>query len=423
MRYRERYDTTSADTFDLQTFCYKPAFPGTFTTVSYTDSLTYDVMCDENHPLFKQRSAEGEIIFGDMLQEEIHGTIVKPIYAEFQWDATYDDNLTFRNGKHFGLNDQLSDILKVTPHYRLDDAYWDSWYDQFSSERAVAVTQAWANVDESEMLAWASIGEMPETLAWLASLYRRGIGVLALTKVRKLRLAKKRLAGMSAVEYADALANFWLEFRYAMRPLVFEMEQLVEALQNKTKPPRRTARGYHDVEQEDSLETTIDLGNNYSVDRSGTLRRESTYRAGVLYNISTLHDNWMEILGLDKPLESIYELTKMSFVLDWFFNVGDLLSSYTTSANLTPLVSWVTEEHLWTHHSFYSGMIQDTSGNPDYDCVIRTPCDGEVYFTHRVKVRKQEPDKPVLPHIKINLDWAKVVDLAAIARSIYRAFK
>jgi hypothetical protein len=301
-----------------------------------------------------------------------------------------------------------------------DTTAMDAFLEGFQSEREIAITAAWADVDQSEMLAYASIGELPETIRWVADCFRRLIKVLALFRARKVKLALKRQF-LKPVQMADALASFWLEMRYAVRPLMFEMEQLIASIQAETRPKRFTARGFHEVfdVSETSHEENIVHSKEYVTDTCVT-SRSSSYRAGVLYEIGINEGNWIEVFGLDKPLESIYELTKLSFVLDWFLNVGNLLGSWTVSSNLTPRGSWLTENHTITKVITGSGSRQNRANHT----VTGEATDyGITKETHILKRRTISPDKPVYPHIDINLNVAKLVDLAAIARSIYRGIR
>lgn len=423
MRYRERTNHITGETFDLWGFCYlnahTPLCPVSDVTETYNDTFTYEAMWDVETPNFKQLSAAGEIINSKMVREEI-SAYVEPTFVNAVYECSWKPEDNFKSGYV-----QITDLLLNQGLLELTE--WEQAVDDkllaYQSERNVAIAQAWANVDESELLAWASIGEMPETYRWLVSLYRRGIKVLALFKGKKLRMQlRKDLGKMSPVEYADAISNFWLELRYALRPLLFEMEQLITALDSSSKPPRRTARGFYDIETNSDTTERVDTGARQSLERRARLKRESIYRAGILYEISDTDVNWVEVLGLDKPLESIWELTKLSFLIDWFLNVGDIISSHTTSVNLTPLASWIVEDHTFKTTYDYSGYERDQTGQ-NFQITSMIPTYGLQEATHRLVRRSIDLDKPWLPSIKINLDWAKIVDLAAIARSFYRAFK
>lgn len=420
MRERTRTDNEVPSTLSRQGYCWittgNPLCPVTDKVDSYTKSRDYEAMFDVNNLDFAKLSAEGKIICSPMYQEK------------YTWklDPTHGSIIWYQNG----IPSERSSIswvtdLPITPILKRDDpgsAISDFLY-PYESERSIALTKAWANVDESELLALASMGELPETLEWIVSLYRRGIGICKLFKAKRVKLAITQAVGnKDSISYADDVLNFWMEFRYAVRPLIFEMEQIIAAIESQAKPLRHTARGFHSVEESDTTtEEQYHANSTYSNTVALTVSRESNYRAGVLYQIGLTHNNWTEILGFDKPLESIYELTKLSFVLDWFFNVGDLLSSFTTSSNLTPLASWCVEDHVFKTMRGSTDINIHNISSP-YSYSLESSYYGTLVETHHVKRRVISPSRAWYPSIKINLDWKKVVDLAAIARSIYRAF-
>lgn len=413
MRYRERTNSSSAGVFYRGKYCADSGCPNT-KTVTFTGMNTHEAMLDENHSNFKRLSAEGEVFFSPMYQEYLLN-LVEPTYWTMLWD----------DGTYTGETGYDSEIFNCVPKTPIltnssSASAMDAFLSPYESERNVAIAQAWANVDISELAGLASLGELPETLRWIASLYRRGIGILSMFKARSLKMRLKRDFGrMSAKDYADALSDFWLEFRYAVRPLIFEMEQVINALESEGYEPRRTARGFHDVE-DTSIETGTWALATYTMDWEQKTTRESVYRAGVLYSIDGLTAGLTELLGLDQPLEAVWELTKMSFIMDWFLNVGDVLSAHTISGDLTPLGSWIVEEHVFKVKKTYSEVV---SSDTEHTLDSSRSEFGSQESTHVVKRRLVGVEPPYIPSISVNLDWAKVVDLAAIARSIYRAFK
>jgi len=398
---------------------YPPCPQGTI-TFEYTKSEQFLAMVDVVTPDYAKRSAAGEIINSPMATEEI-SILRSP--GLFRHDSGQKSDWISQNVH--GYHEILAGVDCTRLLTSAEDGFTNvtDFLLPFQSEREIAITSAHANIDESEMLALATIGELPETLRWFASVIRRLITVLAMFKAKRVRLMLKR---MSTKQRADAILDFWMECRYAIRPLMFEAQQIAEVMNRETKPMRKTARGYHEVTNID--EQTVVGSPTYTgspsifpIDVVTKTTRKSTYRAGVLYEIGLASgtDEWIAILGVDKPLESIYELTKLSFAVDWIFNLGDVLASWTPNRHLTPQTSWIVEEH---------NLVTVTS-MANY-APIATPT---VWFNllqtvypwtrteHRLLVRTPCPPIPVFPHVKINLDAAKVVDLVVIARNIYRA--
>jgi len=423
MRYRERINTESENHYD-HTFCCKESItslaekcPGSvLNEFNYVSSRSYEAMEDVVTPNFKKESALGHIVNSPMLSENLEYRQTALTFVE---DWAHPPN-TYETGYGFAFSRLPFTPLLLSP---VRVAELDALFRPFASERDLCVTQAWANVDESEMLALASLGELPETVAWLASLYKRAATLFKRFKDKRNGIERKKRK-MTNKQYLDSRSNFWLELRYAVRPLIFEAAQIAAILEGLTGGQQRnTARGFYESSSDD---TSSPFSVGMTPDRSAscveTVQRTSNYRAGVLYTYDLSKAGWANTLGLDKPIESLWELTKLSFMLDWFFNLGDVISSFTPSAQLSPLTSWITEEHTFTTECVYSDyQVEDgiewthlgvTTENAGYERLVR-----------KIKRRTISPSRSPFPHISINLDWAKCLDLAAIARTIYRGLK
>lgn len=229
-------------------------------------------------------------------------------------------------------------------------------------------------------------------------------------------LNKMSSDGMSTV---DSLSNLWLEYRYAMRPLVFEMTQAITALgASVAKGTRQTARGYDEDFTTSSGTWTIDNGLTAVTTGSYYKATRLSFRAGVLYDIEQDINGILALWGFDQPWETIWELTPFSFIVDWFFNIGDIISGWSEQASLRALGSWVTIREdtvttakalsfeINTHPLLASGSIMAQQG-------ILTD---QTIYTQRVP----SPSRPIIPTLNLKLDVSKLIDLATIGRGLYR---
>lgn len=418
LRFRSRGSDSTTDTVSFNDLCYiyggTPVCPGESSDYNWEDAVWSEAMVDVDTPNFKALQANGNLIFSPMWKENF-----------FQTRGVTSTNWRFtRSSPSQQILSEIGGAVGNAGGEQMltstDTSALDSFLAQYDSERDVAITAAWANVDESEMLALASLVELPETLRFIGSVLRRLVTLLGYFRTKKLKLAAKRLLKRPRA-YTDEMLNFWMELRYAVRPLAFELEQVINVLEfDGVKQHRHTARGFHSVNDVDaSYVYGLPLGESLTVscDAYVTESRSSNYRAGVLYAISLEAGDVLSVLGLNKPLASIWEVTKLSFVLDWMFNVGDLIASWEPSVHLTPLGSWCTEEHTLKRVS--SHMDASYSGAWETDELLSASY-GKKVVTHRIERRVISPDKPVYPQLRINLDAAKIVDLVAIARQIYR---
>lgn len=417
MRFRTRGVTTESATIVVPNYCWvyggSPLCPVPGYNLVYDSSAQHASILDETIPNFYKRMKAGEVFFNTMYSESYEMTQT-PTYVWYQFDKT---GQRITNTVRASCGD--ASVYRLLTSDSSGSAV-DTLLAPYSGERDVAVTAAWANVDVSESMLLASLGELPETIQFVASNMNRLIKVLALFKQKKLKLYLKR-SFMKPSQWNDAIANFWLEMRYAVRPIAFEVEQYATTFSaDRDVNPRLTARGYHKVVEnlyDQSYDKSTSSATNH-VTEHFVQTRFSNYRAGVLYHVALNRLGLAQLLGLDQPLEAVWELTRLSFVIDWLLNIGDLIASWTPNAALTPLGSWCTEEHKWVttyQHSdmHYTGTFTATKLSESY---------GNKVIVYRLKRRIVDPYRPVLPHVRLNLDVAKVVDLVAIARSIYRSF-
>lgn len=377
--------------------------------VTYNSARNYRSMQDVVTENFKRRQAEGEVILNAMYLEDLQSTYT-PI--TFTRDGVYNNSTTVKG-----------EGIIPYPNTTLDQPRgWNNFFvdlEPYESERDIAIAKAWANVDESELLALATLGELPETVSWIASIYRRAINIIRLFRKKAIKRSLARIAKDGKV--LDSLQSFWLEFRYALRPLVFEMHQALAALKKKIKEKtRNTARGFNFHNSRST--STSEEGENLVCRFSETVTSSHNYRAGVLYVIEDDINGILSVWGLNQPLDAVWELTPFSFIIDWFFNIGDIISSWSYNPNLSPLGSWVTEEHLILKQTICTfATTHVSSGLYEFDY---TYTDFGNHTTRRVyKRRIPNPSRPILPSVKINLDFGKLIDLAAIGRQLFGSIK
>ena len=303
-------------------------------------------------------------------------------------------------------------------------AFVDSICDPFSDESSIAQTQAWANIDVSEIQGLASLGELPETVKMLID---------ALKSAMKLTIAMKRgdlaTIAKSAKKVGftvDGLSDLWLGYRYGIRPLITDIKNLLSAASaDLEKGQRFTARGKKKFEEKSTIKdlTTGRFQYNCNLGLKYTEIRENSriFRAGVLVMIDRSINQAAAIWGLDSPIEAAWELIPFSFIVDWFTNIGDVIGALVLNPSLTPLSSWVTEtisssvvrEATGVYDMTYSGCWQTSKSAYAKDPLCRTTS----YYT--VKRRVPLAERYSLPSLNVRLNVAKLTDLALIARKIF----
>jgi hypothetical protein len=123
--------------------------------------------------------------------------------------------------------------------------------------------------------------------------------------------------------------NNFLEFHFGWKPLLKDIHDGLEVL---VDPVKSFACERASVFEQVELKGSITSGSTFTWGSRGVAFakqgcRVKTFRPGPT---QTLHQ-W----GLDNPLLIAWELVPFSFVIDWFVNVGDVLSSLTDFAGMT----------------------------------------------------------------------------------------
>lgn len=125
---------------------------------------------------------------------------------------------------------------------------------------------------------------------------------------------------------AKNVSATWLEYHFGWEPLVKDIYNAIDVLQNPYQPVRVVGRAK-------ASRTTDDSGtrNRWYVDT------QSTFGWRISADLSVSNPNLYRAnqLGLVNPASIAWELVPFSFVVDWFLPVGAFLDSYTAFMGLS----------------------------------------------------------------------------------------
>jgi hypothetical protein len=202
----------------------------------------------------------------------------------------------------------------------------------------------------------------------------------------------------SALLYWRQFGNAWLEARYAWRTMLFDIEDLYGAIANLNKGVQRYSERVGVKSNTDFVVTGF-LGDIASMHADYT----SHVQAHISYRASMVADIALNYFQAD-PFITTWEVTRLSFVVDWFLNVGD----------------WLRALHLAFSAEGYVGstgekleIIVNTTAN----CTAKSgwSVDASCTWASRYEhVRRTPASLSFKPQIGINLSPAKVIDLAAL---------
>ena len=432
MRTRVFDDTTITGNFPYLWVPTNGAPGYTSTNWPHVTADRSHVMCDVVTPKFRELQNQGVIINNPLWHEDIQ-YLFNPTVVRVNW--VKDGYVT---GYQLWPYFHYLEIPLASPTLPNTVAF-EALFEQFKAIGDLAANRAWANVELSEAMLLASLGELPETLGWMKSLLTRGVNLTKMLRSKskllksspdlaKVVMAKDpktltKLSQGSKISKVDAVsifANAWLEYRHAIRPLIFEMKSCLEALKKIIKKlTRQTARG-KEIVLENNTSIVNFTRDHYSNVVSATYRRTVrttiSCRAGVLFQIEDDLDALLAVWGIDQPLESAWELVPFSFIIDWFFSIGDTISAWSVNPSLRPLSSWATFRHIT--NEVRTSLSFELAGQNGYAWDSPEVTHGNSGLASNRVWRKPIAARTVLPRFDLKLDLAKIIDLGLIGRSL-----
>jgi hypothetical protein len=168
-----------------------------------------------------------------------------------------------------------------------------------------------------------------------------------------LKAYLKRYPTRTAKEVGDAITSAYLEYRYGVKPLMYDIAGIVNNV-TRARPQSKTT---YVARAGMRLQTRVTQANTYlgipgTTDSRGDCEKFLTNHisAGVLYNIAdSSEDSYRRrTLGLnlrDVPIAA-YELLPYSFVLDWFLQLGPWLQAVLPKPGIVVRGNWVTNHQI-----------------------------------------------------------------------------
>lgn len=300
--------------------------------------------------------------------------------------------------------------------------------DVLQAALAKAQTDAW---DTATFLA-----EFGKTVEMMTTFKDRYIDHVNRVRAEAERRWRKRRN--VALRLVDVFASVWLEYRYGLRPLVYDMQDMAESYRRLTEGVETPlARGWVTRSGDPSTKVATKnvaawtvLGNpggakswkdpgvtpgqssigaeEFNTWYTMTKVRERKVRATVGVAVTT-----RAITQFD-PAITAWELVPFSFIADWFVNFGEAIAAFSPFA--TGLFKYATfvESDVTTVRLDAYAQLQQTSS---LICTTTAPGISSLSCTTESYVRTVESNIAPTLNVRINLDAAKVLDLAALMAS------
>lgn len=225
-------------------------------------------------------------------------------------------------------------------------------------------------------------------------------------KVRK-RMRRKLSPRLRKSESVDrVISNSWLEAKYGWLPILSEMHQLVNF--SRTFSFRMIVKGRS---KEIIYQRTPFV---YHGSPPGLTQEYITAMAEVKTLVQVDNPELYDVTRITSlnPLGWAYELTTLSFVLDWFVNIGNYLQMLEQSlgAGLKFVHGYESTLFGSIDTGELKGSHKDSSGNVNstFSCPYR-----EEYINQSRTVLQTFPT-PYAPSFEVKLGWQRCISAAAL---------
>lgn len=297
-----------------------------------------------------------------------------------------------------------------------------AWPPEMSSLMQRALQKAHGKILENEVGIGENLFELKQTLDMLRHPFQgfrdfllnrdhRNLGLYQKLKhyITSLGMGRGVWRGKKGILYgkdaAKTAADTWLEFRYGLMPLVYTVQDIIDLVNKKAfvfDPDRiNTAKS--------TLKETINSPPINGINRDSfypnvlgvTTVLSATDSLQAHASVQYQYDGTMtvaQLLGLTPEYlpELLWELTRLSFVVDWWFSVGDWLASMRVKPGVKILGNTVSRKiernvSVKTDYS-YAG--------PSYYAVSGGSTEGSSFST-RMFERLVDYNLQYIPHLKL----------------------
>lgn len=220
----------------------------------------------------------------------------------------------------------------------------------------------------------------------------------------------KQLLNARLPKGASQLSDAWLTWRYGWRTLIYDLEELNELIvklsEKQFSRVSKYSQSEHSFQNVKTGAFSSRMTSLISAEYTITDTIVSSTRGSVVADI--------EIPALQfNAITTAWEVTKLSFVVDWLINVGQALDAIDFLVSQTNYTASVGRRVEVTRHvktnlvPAYTGAVASVSGG------------SESLMTGSYSSR-QPATIPVVPQFRLRLDLAKSFDLLALFYQRYK---
>jgi hypothetical protein len=224
---------------------------------------------------------------------------------------------------------------------------------------------------QTEMSGPTFLGELRESFRMIrrpAQGLLRGLNRYALAQRKIIKVHPKWQRYERKTALANALTDSWLEHSYGWAPLINDVKSIAKTIARlyDTLGSRKTARGYGEFEQVLGSSTSLQNYGGVFYGQETTLRKHKTiviYKAWVDPNLGSPPASLQRLrdlagFNLSEFVPTVWELIPYSFVVDYFSNVGQVLSAYTFNA---AVVKFVKKDSIYETRETRSSLVDSSA--------------------------------------------------------------
>jgi hypothetical protein len=275
----------------------------------------------------------------------------------------------------------------------LDEALKDLAFEH--DERQIALQTAITRLVQPKWDVLTFAGELDKTIDMFKSAAKRFAKLLD-------ELRRRRRPGMD-------MAGIWLEARYGWRTLLYDLMSIQEALEHlEEKRAIWTSRFTIPTFENEYSETKTLSTSIYTVPITATIKQVVECRGHAASAIKP------RSFGFD-PAVTLWEMTKLSFVFDWFVDVGGALTMFSGMFFHPDLTSGASFRSTVTVEAHVSSKA--VPKNPSSYGMTSYVYDyqGQATLNWRVPMSPE-----TIPQININMDLDKVRDILMLLQQSIR---
>lgn len=271
------------------------------------------------------------------------------------------------------------------------------------------LTSALANAKSKSMDVLTFAAEFHKTVEMVNGVAfrtaQRAKAIMNLKKVRSLKSSKEKLS---------AFSDSWLEYRYGWRVLAYELDDLQKTVQKLLEGYPFRWRAKSEALDIKDVKSTTYRTNSFSADNSsgsGAWYRDVNIKETHRLKLQTgvMWESRMQSLIFVDPLTTAIELVPYSFVVDWFLNLSDFLTSLSPFHDGRLLQTYARIE-MEREYSITANMV----ASPPKFLLIRNQPSKVVYTSRQVVRTPKGLDFPLTLGAVDNFDNLKRMDLLAL---------